>query len=55
MSTLILVALSMGVGYAASHVGIPPITMAAIVSTLTLCGEYVRRLALRYLRRRWNG
>ena len=46
-----VIALSMIVGYAGSHVGIPPVVMFAIVSTSALIGEYVRRLALHYYNR----
>ena len=46
-----LLALSMIVGYALSHVGIPPVAMFAVVSTCALLGEYLRRLVLYYYHR----
>ena len=46
-----IIALSMIVGYAGSHVGIPPALMFGIVSFCALMGEYVRRLTLYYYHR----
>ena len=46
-----LLALSMIVGYALSHVGIPPVAMFAVVSTCALIGEYLRRITLYYYHR----
>ena len=46
-----IMALSMMVGYAGSHVGIPPVVMFAMVSFCALVGEYVRRLTLYYYHR----
>lgn len=51
MST-ITIALAMAVGYAASHVGIPPVVMFGLVSFAALMGEYVRRLTLYYYNRK---
>ena len=52
MFWIILVSLAMGVGYLAALVGISPVAMFALVSFAALCGEYVRRLAYRFLKRR---
>ena len=46
-----VIALSMLLGYAGSHIGIPPVVMFAIVSFTALIGEYVRRLVLHYYHR----
>lgn len=52
MFTITMVALAMLTGYAASHVGIPPVAMAALVSCAAFLGEIVRRLTYRALLRR---
>ena len=48
---ILLTAISLAVGYAASHVGIPPVAMFGIVSFASFVGEYARRLTLHYYHR----
>ena len=54
MFWIVVVACAIGVGYLAALVGIPPVDLFGIVSFSALCGEYVRRLAYRYLKRRYR-
>ena len=55
MFWIIIVAASMFVGYLSALVGVPPVEMFGIVSFSALCGEYIRRLAYRFLKRRYHG
>ena len=48
---ILLTAISMAAGYAASQVGIPPVVMFGIISFASFVGEYVRRLTLHYYHR----